>query len=173
MKTLIFKNGTAVDFVECYSEGEYIQGAQREVLDFRFDPAAMTMDEADKLFTADECSKLTIRETVKEIVTETVVEQEQVIGEDGNPVLDAEGNPVMQDVERIVEKEVERTEEFIHLNYGVRVALRKQKFTLATVNGAEDVEQISVKMAQYTPVEIQVASLTETVDILVMDSLMA
>ena len=28
MKTLIFKNGGSIDFIECYSHGEYIQGAQ-------------------------------------------------------------------------------------------------------------------------------------------------
>ena len=180
MKTLIFKNGGTIDFVECYSEGEYIQGAQRDVLDFRFDPSAITLDAVDKLFSAEECGKLTIRETIKEtvteIVTETITEQEQVIGEDGKPVLDEEGNPVMQEVERTVEtpieKEVERVEEFIWDDYSLRVALRKQKFTLATENGAEDVEQISVKMGQLTYVEKQVASLTDTVDVLVLESLM-
>ena len=131
MKKLVFKNGTEVAFVECYSATEYVQGAEREVLDFRFDASQVSLDEIDKLFTSEECSRLTIRETVGE-----------------------------------------QTEEFIHENYGVRVALSKQRFTLATDNGAEDVEQISVKMAQYTVVEKQMISLTETVDVLIMESLL-
>ena len=131
MKKLIFKNGTEVAFIECYSATEYVQGAEREVLDFRFDASQVSLDEIDKLFTSEECSRLTIRETVGE-----------------------------------------QTEEFIHENYGVRVALSKQRFTLATENGAEELEQISVKMAQYTVVEMQMISLTETVDVLVMESLL-
>lgn len=157
MKTLIFKNGGTVDFVECYGNQQYIQGAQREVLDFRFDPVAISLDEADKLFTVAECARLTIRET-------TIV-QVQAVDEAGNAVLDEEGNPVMETVERV--------EEFVHENYGVRVALSKQHYTLATENGAEDVEQISVKLAQWTPTELQVASLSATMDILVTESLMA
>ena len=132
MKKLVFKNGTEVAFIECYSATEYVQGAERDVLDFRFDASQVSLDDIDKLFTSDQCSHLTIRETV----------------------------------------EGERTEEFIHENYGVRVALCKQRFTLATENGAEEVEQISVKMAQYTVVELQMISLTETVDVLVMESLL-
>lgn len=169
MKTLIFKNGVSVDFVECYSEHQYIQGAQRDVLDFRFDAKIMSMNEIDNMFTADECSKLIIRET-------TIIPM-QVIDEEGNLVLeevsaiDDAGNTVIEQIP--VMQDVERTEDFVHKNYGVRVALSKQFFTLYTVNGEEEVEQISVKIAQYTPVELQIAALTETVDILVMDSLMA
>ena len=131
MKKLVFKNGTEIAFIECYSAPEYVQGAERDVLDFRFDASQVSLDDIDKLFTSDQCSHLTIRETVGE-----------------------------------------QTEEFIHENYGVRVALSKQRFTVATEDGAEDVEQISVKMAQYTVVELQMISLTETVDVLVMESLL-
>ena len=131
MKKLVFKNGKEVAFIECYSATEYVQGAEREVLDFRFDASQVSLDEIDKLFTSEECSRLAIRETAGE-----------------------------------------QTEEFIHENYGVRVALSKQRFTLATENGVEEVAQISVKMAQYTVVEKQMISLTETVDVLVMESLL-
>lgn len=156
MKTLIFNNGGAIDFVECYSGGEYVQGAQRDVLDFRFDPSVISLDAADKMFSAEECGKLTI--------LETKVEQVSVVDEEGNPVVDENGDPVMQDVER--------TEEFLYEDYSLRVALSKQRFHLATENGTEDVEQISVKMGQLTYVEKQVASLTDTVDVLVLESLM-
>jgi hypothetical protein len=58
MKTLIFKNGSTIDFIDCYSRKEYIQGTQREILDFRFDPKAVSLNDIDELFFADVCTKL-------------------------------------------------------------------------------------------------------------------
>ena len=138
MKTLIFKSGKSVDFIECYAQSEYIQGAQRDVMDFRFDPAVVTLDEIDDLFTADECSKLIIRETIIKQVPVTTK------NEDGSETTTLE--------------DVEDTQDFIHENHSLRVAVSKQKFTLATENGAEDVMQISIKMAQYTPTELMSAA---------------
>lgn len=129
MKTLVFKSGNTIDFVECYSNSQYIQGAQREVLDFRFDTTNNTLDSVDALFTTDECLHLIIQETVTKQVE----------------VTDEEGNVTIQDVAQ--------TNEYVYENFGVRVALSKQYFTLATENGVEDIEQISVKMGQYTAVE--------------------
>lgn len=114
MKTLIFKNGATIDFVECYGRNEYVQGSQRSVLDFRFNPNDISLDDVDKMFSADECGKLIIR--------------------------DAES-------------------EFIHENYNIRVSISKQKFTLATEDGSTEVEQISVKIAQCTYIEIQLTAL--------------
>lgn len=142
MKELIFKSGKTVGFVECYSQREPVLGVQREVLDFRFDSASNTLDGVDAMFTADECAELTIRETKTVLV--------QTEDENGNLVFDEDGNPVMENVEQ--------TDEFVYHNFSVRAALSKQFFTLATVNGVEDVEQISVKMAQKTETEIQLAA---------------
>lgn len=138
MKTLIFKSGKSIDFVECYAQTEYVQGANRDVMDFRFNPNNITLDEIDALFTADECTKLTIRETIIKQVEKTVV------NEDGS--------------ETITLEDVEDTQDFIHENHPLRVSLSKQMFTLATENGAEDVMQISIKMAQYTPTELMSAA---------------
>ena len=138
MKTLIFKSGKSIDFVECYAQTEYVQGANRDVMDFRFNPDNITLDEIDALFTADECTKLIIRETIIKYVEKTVV------NEDGS--------------ETIILEEVEDTQDFVHENHPLRVSLSKQMFTLATENGVEDVMQISVKMAQYTPTELMSAA---------------
>lgn len=142
MKELIFKSGKTVEFIECYGYRDFVQNVQREVLDFRFDVIANTLDGVDALFTPDECSELTIRETkVVEVQTED---------ENGNLVFDEYGNPVMENVER--------TDEFLYQNYAIRAALSKQLFTLTTENGVEDVEQISVKIAQQTETEKQLAT---------------
>lgn len=163
-KKLIFSSGAEVNFNGCYSKSDYAQGAQRDILDFRFDPGEITLDEVDALFSAAECAVLTIQETGTKTVTKLV----PVLDDEGNPVTDEYGNELSESVE----KEVEYTEEFVYENYGLRIGLSKQLFTLATENGREDVEQISVKMGQFTYTEMQVASLTDTVDILVMESLM-
>ena len=163
-KKLIFSSGAEVAISECYGKSEYAQNAQRDVLDFRFDPGTITMNEVDSLFSTAECATLTIVETKTRSVT-VLVEQ---VDEEGNPVLDENGNAIME----AVQKDEEYTEEFVYQNYGLRVGLSKQLFTLSTENGKEDVEQISVKMGQFTYTEMQVVSLTDTVDILVMESLM-
>lgn len=115
MKTLILKNGISVDFVECYSKNEYIQGIQRSVLDFRFDPNKVSLNSIDELFSSENCSKLTIDD---------------------------------------------HENQFIYDNYNIRVSISKQKFTLISEAGVkEEIEQISVKMAQLSYIEIQLAAL--------------
>lgn len=162
MKELIFKSGNTVAFVECYGCPDYVHGVRREVLDFRFDATSNTLGSVEELFTADECAELTIRET--KIVNEQkidedgnpVFEEVPVLDEEDSPVLNEDGNPVFENVPVMVD--VERTEEFVYHNYSIRAAIGKQIFTLATENGVEDVEQISVKMAQKTETEIQLAN---------------
>lgn len=162
MKELIFKNGKTVNFVECYSQREPVQNVQREVLDFRFDTAKNTLDTIDALFSANECAELTIRETKtvrEQKVDETgnpITEEIPVLDETGNPVTDENGNPIV-DIVPVME-DVERTDEFVYQNYAIRASLSKQLFTMATENGAEDIEQISVKMAQQTETEKQLAT---------------
>lgn len=115
MKTLIFKNGSTIDFIECYSRREYIQGTQREVLDFRFNPNKVSLNDVDKLFSTDECTKLIIRDNESE---------------------------------------------FVYDNYNIRISISKQKFPLVDENGEkEEKEQISVKIAQLTYIEMQLTAL--------------
>ena len=163
-KKLIFSSGKEINISECYGKSEFVQGSQRDVLDFRFNPEEITLNEVDALFTTSECVNLTIVETTTSIETVMV----DKVDEEGNPVLDEEGNHITEPTQ----KEVEHVSEFRYTNYGLRVALSKQAFTLATENGAHNVDQISVKMGQFTYTELQVSSLTDTVDVLVMESLM-
>lgn len=155
MKTLILKSGAEVPILGCYGQGQYIQGAQRDVLDIRLDPETYTLDQVDQLFTAEECAKLRIRETVST--------EQQVIGDDGTPLMDEEGKPVTETVES--------TNEYIHENYVLRVALCKQTYTVADADGQRDEAQISVQMAQKTAAEIRVDELSDAVDALILDSL--
>lgn len=66
--------------------------------------------------------------------------------------------------------------EYIHKGYTVRVELKKEWVEVAPATEeapAETEERITVSMGQRTYAESQLASLTETVDTLVLDSLLA
>ena len=66
--------------------------------------------------------------------------------------------------------------EAIHNGYVVRAELKKEKVESkpATANeSAEYATRVTVSMAERTYAETQIANLTETVDILVLESLMA
>lgn len=143
MKTLVFADGIAVEILECYSAREYVLDTKRDVLDFRFDPAAHSLGEVDAMFSAEQCSRLTIRE-VKTVVV---------------PVVDEEGNPVYDENGEVVTEEKEVTEEFVHDGYCIRTALAKQLYTLAIGNDVKTVEQISVKMGKQTAAEAENADL--------------
>jgi hypothetical protein len=84
-------------------------------LDFRFSPNEVSLNDVDKLFSTDECTKLIIRDNENE---------------------------------------------FVYDNYNIRISVSKQKFDLISESGErEEVEQISVKMAQLNYIEIQLAAL--------------
>ena len=63
MKTILFANGTSVEYVQRIEDSDYIQGADRSILEFRFDPTKMTLDQIDKLFTTEGCARLRLSET--------------------------------------------------------------------------------------------------------------
>ena len=131
-KKLIFASGAEIDIIECYGKSEYVQGAQRDTLDFRFDPSKVTLNEVDALFNATECATLIIQETIVKTETEFV----PVLDDEGNVTVDENGEKVFEEIP----KEVEYTSEFVYENYSLRVGLSKQLFTLATSNGRADVE---------------------------------
>lgn len=65
--------------------------------------------------------------------------------------------------------------EYIHKNYTVRAELSKTSVEIETATSETEAvfeERITVCMAQATYMETQLASLTETVDVLVLESLM-
>ena len=139
MKTLIFNDKTSIPFVECYAAPEYVQGTQRDVLDFRFDPTQITLDEVDKLFTTEKCTKLTIEEE-----TTITIPGEEVVQEDGTTTT--------------TEPQTDTTtNSFIYENYSIRVSLSKQVYSLFVDNQNKDVEQISIKLGSMTPSEVLIA----------------
>lgn len=64
---------------------------------------------------------------------------------------------------------------FIHKGYTVRAGLSKESLEVSPANAEMEAiyeDRITVTMAERTYMESQMASLTETVDVLVMESLM-
>lgn len=108
-----------------------VQGASRDTLTFVF-PDGTSLDELDKLFTAENCERITIVE------------------EDGS--------------------------EYVHSDYVIRAELKRDLVEVAPATADEPgtyESRVTVAMSRRTYQEIQLASLTETVDLLVMESLMA
>lgn len=71
---------------------------------------------------------------------------------------------------------VDGKEEYIHKGYTVRAELSKKSVEVTPATESTDAvyeDRITVAMAQRTYTESQLASLTDTVDVLVMESLMA
>lgn len=140
---LILANGTELTPILVTGSPRYVQGANRDSLTFVFSDVR-SLDELDTLFTEANC------ESIK-LVTEETVELE-----DGS----TQTNKI----------------EDIHNGYVLRVELRKGKEEVQQATA--DTEAVyetraTVTMAQRTYAESQIASLTETVDVLVMESLMA
>ena len=70
---------------------------------------------------------------------------------------------------------VEGETEYVHTNYVVRVELKREPVEISRANDAAEAvieHRVMVTMAQATYAEMQIASLTETVDLLVMESLL-
>lgn len=81
-----------------------------------------------------------------------------------------------ENCERITIVEDETGAEYIHSAYTIRAELKRAPIvvTPATESEEEVIEnRVTVSMSQRTYAETQLASLTETVDVLVMESLMA
>lgn len=139
---IILANGTELNAILVTGGQQYVQNVRRDALTFIFDES-QTLAEIDELFNEVNCESITI-----------ISESEEVL-EDGTT--------------KVVETEN------IHNAYVVRVDIRKTReiTQVGTATTEEVVEQrIEVTMAQRTYAESQIASLTETVDYLVLESLM-
>lgn len=122
-----FVDGTEVSIIGCFGTREYFHNVLRDTLEFRIDPAIMTLDEADSLFSAENCSVIVI-------IEEAEVE---VVGEDGMSTTEVQKN------------------EFLHENYTVRIAIAKREETVATFDGnTEDRLMICCKMGQKSEADI-------------------
>ena len=131
-------NGTVLSPILATGETRYVQGANRDTLNFIF-PATEGMEALGAAFSAESCESITVLEAV-EVLDGTTTEQS-----------------------------------YLHKGYTIRAGLKKEavEVTPATEE-AEAVyeDRITVSMSQRTYTESQLASLTDTVDVLVMDALM-
>lgn len=81
-----------------------------------------------------------------------------------------------ENCESITLIEDETCDAYIHIGYTIRAELKRAPIVItpATESDEEVIEnRVTVSMSQRTYAETQLASLTETVDLLVMESLMA
>lgn len=109
-----FVDGTEIAIIGCFGAREYFRDVLRDMLEFRLDPAIMTLDEADSLFSAENCETIVL-------IEENEVE---VVAEDGTTTTEIQIN------------------EFAHENYTVRVALSKREETILTADNATEAKTL-------------------------------
>ena len=152
---LILVDGTKLNHIGATGTTKYIQGANRDTITFIFDDTK-SVDELDALFNETNCEVINI------VTEEDVVVTEEITKEDGS-------------VEYVEHPQTVYTDNY-HYGYVIRESISKKisVITPATGTTPEVTEtQIHVTMAQRTYAETQIANLTETVDVLVLESLMA
>ena len=122
-----FVNGAEVPIIGCFGAREYFRYVLRDTLEFRLDPAMMTLDEADSLFSAENCETIVL-------IEENEVE---VVGDDGETKTELQ------------------VDEFTHENYTVRIALSKREEPILTAdNTTAQATLLCCKMGQKSEGEI-------------------
>ena len=145
-------NGHELNPIMVTGEKRTVKGARRDCLTFVFGDTGL--DDIDETFNEVNCEKI----TVVEMGTKTV-EKEIVDEATGETTTVTETVPCE-----------------IYNGYAIRVDLLKRKEEKKAATATEDAEYVTrvyVTMAERTYAETQLASLTETVDALVLESLMA
>lgn len=144
---IILTDGTELSPITVTGSKRQLQGAPRDILSFVF-PADAGMETLDAAFTDANCESISVFEPVE------------------TPYTDENGNAATKIVEN----------EYIHKGYTIRAELVKKSVEVTPATEETEAvyeDRITVAMAQRTYAESQIASLTETVDVLVMESLMA
>lgn len=137
-KTLRLADGTELVLEGCFGGGEYFRDTMRDVLEFRLRADALTLDEADALFSAENCAALTVIDTYEAEVENEV----EVTDEDGNVT------------KQTVTETTTHTEAFAYEGYTERVSLAKrEEKVLLDDNTTETVELICCKMGEKAEVE--------------------
>lgn len=148
---IILKDGTKLNHIGATSVTRYIQGANRDTITFEFD-ATYSVDELRSVFTELNCEIINI---VTDDVVDTVIENEDGTTEVKSEVVYTnnywEGYVIRSEVAEKIKEIVPAT--------GTTPAITETR--------------VFVTMAQRTYAETQIASLTETVDILVLENLLA
>lgn len=160
MNTIFLSDGSSIEFDQYSIDNEYIQGAERSVLELRFDPAKTTLDQVDQLFTDENCGHLCIKETQANQIP--VFEEQEI----QMPVLDDTGNDTGETITetQIVQtgvKDEAYTNEYLFDGYCVRTILSRQLLPTPTGNGLVDKDRIMIRLAQRTYTESQIVALAE------------
>lgn len=145
-------DGTILEPYKVVGTQKHLQSAMRDTLTFIF-PATESMEYLDGLFTEANCEKIAL---VGVNSTTIPVEVEQ---EDGTVVTEYE----------------ERPTDAIYNDYTIRCELKKEWVQESQGTATESPvyeERIFVSMSQRTYTEKQLASVCESVDLLVLESLM-
>lgn len=147
---ILLKDGTKLNHIGATGSTQYIQGANRDTITFEFD-ATYSVDELRNVFTELNCEIINI---VTDEVVESVIENKDGTTETKSEVVYTnnywEGYVIRSEVAEKIKEIVPAT--------GTTPAITETR--------------VFVTMAQRTYAETQIASLTETVDVLVMESLM-
>ena len=131
-------NGTVLSPILATGETRYVQGANRDTLNFIV-PATEGMEALDAAFSTENCESITVLEAVE----------------------DPDGTTTEQS--------------YLHKGYTIRAGLKKEAVEVTPVTEEAEAiyeDRITVSMSQRTYTESQLASLIDTVDVLVMDALM-
>lgn len=154
---VILANGAVVTPNIVYGEKRliYDEPKSRDVLRFVFgDEDILALD---TLFTSENCETITIMDKTTKMIEKEVVDEET--GET-----------------TIITESVEEDVEYIHYDYVLRVGIEKSKAlkTPATpTTEAEYENRVTVTMAHRTYEEMQIKNLTEVVDVLLLENLLA
>jgi hypothetical protein len=136
MKSLIFKNGESLEFLEMYQTNEYVYDTVRDVLEFHFNPE-YSLDKINELFSKENCKSLIIRETYEKFF----------------PVIDAEGNEVLDENGEIAYESKEMYVDSIYNNYNILLSLNKSLYLPIHQT------QISIRTAAMTETELRLEEL--------------
>lgn len=140
MKSLIFKNGETLEFLEMYQTNEYVYDTVRDVLEFRFKPEC-SLDKINELLFKENCKSLIVRETSEQLV----------------PVIDADGNEVLDENGKTTYESKEISVDTTYNNYNILLSLSKSLY-LPTRQ-----MQISVRIAAMTNTELRLEELENNV----------
>ena len=148
---IILKDGTKLNHIGATGTTRYIQGANRDTITFEFD-ATYSVDELRNVFIEMNCETINI---VTDQINEELIENEDGTTETKSEVVYTnnywEGYVIRAEVTEKIKEIVPAT--------GTTPAITETR--------------VFVTMAQRTYAETQIASLTETVDILVLKDLMS
>lgn len=153
-------NGAILEPLTITGSKRTVQGALRDTLQFVF-PATVSMEELDAAFSEENCATIAIVGANSETVPKVV--EKEIEKEDGT-----------KEIVHETEYETVATDA-IYKNYSLRCELKKEAVTIQKENSESAIvteERVFVSMSQKTYTEMQLQSITETVDFLVLDSLM-